>query len=136
MQAMQSLKGRVVAGKHEAHAAEARTWETLEKIFEPRGFVEGLIRTFGGKRASVAGLVRAYLVSVQSVISAAVSEEEGTFFTAICHVSDGFPVKRSFDAPDPYLGVVLSGLGIARCITLFFCSSLVKILDFCTSFFH
>lgn len=62
-------------------------------------FVEAWSWPISGKCPRVAGLSDAKLVCVQSVITAALSESEGTVSEAICDVHDGFPVEASPDAP-------------------------------------
>lgn len=55
--------------------------------------------TTGGGQAGVAGLFDAELVSVRWVITAAMSEREGTVSEAIYNVIDRFPFEASSDMP-------------------------------------
>lgn len=66
---------------------------------EVRVFFKRLIWTFSGECACVVMLVDAELVRVRSVITAALSENEGTISEAICDVRRGFPVEASSDVP-------------------------------------
>lgn len=63
--------------------------------------MEGLDWTVVGKLASVARLVDADLIGVQSVSTTALQEIEGTASEPICDVRDGLPVEAFSDVPGP-----------------------------------
>lgn len=99
--AMWTFRGRVATGEDRANTEDALACETIDKMSELRALVEGLNWTVSGQRARVVELVNAESICVLLVITAALSESEGTVSEAICHVYDGFPVEASSDAPAP-----------------------------------
>lgn len=54
-----------------------------------------------GRCARIAGLVDPKLVRLRSVITATLSDSEGTVNEAACDVSGGFPVEVSSNMPGP-----------------------------------
>lgn len=78
VQACQSLKVRVATDEDSMNTANAAVPKTLEKLLERWSLVKWLGGTVDRKRARVAGLVDAELGRVRSVITAALSDSEGT----------------------------------------------------------
>lgn len=101
VRAVRSLKSRVAEGEDRVSTEEVRARETLDKMSKLRAPVKGLNRTVVGEHARVTELLKAELVRVLSVITAALSESEGKVSNALCGVRDGFPVDACFDTPAP-----------------------------------
>lgn len=66
--------------------------------------VEGLTRTVNGEGMQVAHLVDVELWKVCLVITAALSESEGTVDDAIADVRDCFPIEAFCGVPGPSAG--------------------------------
>lgn len=99
------LKAWAEAGEDRANNAEAGACETMDKMYKLQQLVEGLNQIVSGECGDVAGLVRAELVCVRSVITAALSGGDGTVSKAICDVHNRFPVEASSDALSPSAGL-------------------------------
>lgn len=120
---MRSLKVRVETGEESENTAEAWDQETFDKMSKHMTLVERLSRTVCGEHARAARPVNEELLRVQSVITAALPEDESKDSEAIYDMLDDFSVDTSFESPglmagtssdqDSILLVVLSVLLLA-----------------------
>lgn len=94
---MPSLKDRAAAAEVRVNTAEAWADEMSDKVFKFWTLFKGPNRTVGSKRVCVVGLIDAKLERVWLVITAVLSEKEGTVSEAICNVRNSFSVKASYD---------------------------------------
>lgn len=78
----------------------------------------------------VAGLFDTEFVCVQSVITPALSEREGTVSEEKSDVHEGFPVEASSDVPSPSASVHLIRLWSCQLCEVSSCLVIVNVVDF------
>lgn len=128
MRTVLALKGCVAGGEDRASTEKSSSQETLEKILKLLALFQGRDWTVGGESAHVAGCIDAELVRIWSVISAPVSESEGTVSGAICSLHDDVPVEASSDAR---VGLRVVCLIMLRCCSLYHFLFLLSLSNDC-----
>lgn len=103
-------------GEARANTAEDWAFQTLQKRSKYQEIVEWLRQTVSGERARVSRLFDAELVPARSVITAILSEGEGTVGEGICDVRDVFLSSRLYQRLVRLLEVFLIRL---RCHSLY-----------------
>lgn len=80
----------------QTRACKSEVWSrnTSDRISQRLLLLEGLHIAVGGKRGQVAGMVEVKLSRVRLVITAAMTENEGTISETICGVQDVFLLSR------------------------------------------
>lgn len=101
IRALRSLKEHIVAGYTQVNMAEAQVCQMLDQMSDLCSFGEWFIWTARRQRTRVACQVEVELLPFCSVITAALTESEGTLIYAIGDVSKAFPAEAFLTLPGP-----------------------------------